>query len=166
MGYHDRSYRNNGSSSKLHNFQFVLVGDSIFIFYSSLIIFADAPAHLKKELNIVLTLQADIDTIKRTLQNMRRTISQGEAPKDSLSTIVMMEQMEQWLQEESERLYTSLNIHDSYPELQGMSLEFIRTLLLACDLKINIQKCAVASFFEWDKLDSAVGGKLNPLGKY
>lgn len=166
VGYHDRSYRNNGSSSKLHNFQFVLVGDSIFIFYSSLIIFADAPAHLKKELNIVLTLQADIDTIKRTLQNMRRTISQGEAPKDSLSTIVMMEQMEQWLQEESERLYTSLNIHDSYPELQGMSLEFIRTLLLACDLKINIQKCAVASFFEWDKLDSAVGGKLNPLGKY
>ena len=106
MGYHDHSYRNNGSSSKLHNFQFVLVGDSIFIFYSSLIIFADAPAHLKKELNIVLTLQADIDTIKRTLQNMRRTISQGEAPKDSLSTIVMMEQMKQWLQEESERLYT------------------------------------------------------------
>ena len=166
MGYHDRSYRNNGSSSKLHNFQFVLVGDSIFIFYSSLIIFADAPARLKKELNIVLTLQADIDTIERTLQNTRRTISQGEAPKDFLSTIVMMEQTQQRLQEESERLYASLNVHDSYPELQGMSLEFVRTLLLARDLKINIRKRAVASFFEWDKLDGAMGGKLNPLGKY
>ena len=138
VGYHNRSYRNNGSSSKLHNFQFVLVGNSMFIFYSSLIIFADTSAHLKKELNMVLTLQADIDTIKRTLQNMRRTISQWEAPKDSLSTIVMMAQMQQWLQEESEKLYASLNVHNSYPELQGMSMEFVRTLLLAHNLKINI----------------------------
>ena len=138
VGYHDHSYGNNRSSSKLCNFQFVLIGDSMFIFYSSLITFADAPACLKKEINIILTLQANIDTIKRTLQNMRRTISQGEAPKHSLSTIVMMEQTQQQLQEESEKLYALLNIHNSYPKLQGMGLEFIRTLLLAHDLKINI----------------------------
>ena len=75
-----------------------------------------------------------------------------------------MENTQQWLQDESERLYASLNVHDSYPELQGMSLEFVRTLLLARDLKINICKRAVASFFEWDKLDSAAGGRSNPLG--
>lgn len=114
---------------------------------------------------MVLTLQGDIDTIEKTLHNTRRTIAQGEAPKDSLATIVTMEHTQQRLQEESERLYASLNIHDSYPELQGMSLEFVRTLLLTCDLKINICKRAVASFFEWDRLDSAMGGKSNPLGK-
>jgi hypothetical protein len=47
-----------------------------------------------------------------------------------------------------------------------MSLEFVRTLLIARDLKINIRKRAIASFFEWDKLDRAVGGKANPLGMY
>lgn len=114
---------------------------------------------------MVLTLQGDIDTIEKTLQNTRRTISQGEAPQDSIATISQMEQTQQRLQEESERLYASLNVHDSYSELQGMSLEFVRTLLLARDLKINIRKRAIASFFEWDKLDGAMGGKANPLGK-
>ena len=114
---------------------------------------------------MVLTLQGDIDTIEKTLHNARRTISPGEAPKDSIATLLTMERTQQRLQEESERLYTSLNVHNSYPELQGMSLEFVRTLLLARDLKINIRKRAIASFFEWDKLDSAMGGRSNPLGK-
>lgn len=35
---------------------------------------------------------------------------------------------------------------------------------MARDLKINIRKRAIASFFEWDKLDRAVGGKQNALG--
>ena len=127
--------------------------------------FTDAPARPKKELNMVLTLQGDIDAIEKTLQNTQRIISQGEAPKDSIATILTMEQTQQRLQEESERLYASLNIHDSYPKLQGMSLEFVRTLLLARNLKINIQKHTIASFFEWDKLNSAMGGKSNPLGE-
>ena len=47
-----------------------------------------------------------------------------------------------------------------------MSLDFVRTLFLARDIKINIRKRAIASFFEWDKLDSAVGGKANPIGMH
>ncbi|KAI6003806.1 hypothetical protein EDD15DRAFT_2360083 [Pisolithus albus] len=35
---------------------------------------------------------------------------------------------------------------------------------MARDLKINIRKRAIGSFFEWDKLDRAVGGKDKPLG--
>jgi hypothetical protein len=45
-----------------------------------------------------------------------------------------------------------------------MSLDFVRTLLIARDLKINIRKRAIASLSECDKLDRAVGGKTNPLG--
>ena len=165
VDYCIHSYVNNGKFSKPHNYQFVLIGDPSFILLSPLILFADAPTRLKKELNIVLTLQADINTIERTLQNMRKTILHGEAPKDSLTTITTMEQTQQQLQEESERLYALLNVHNSYPELQGMSLEFVRTLLLARNLKINIRKCAIASFFKWGKLDGAMGGKSNPLGK-
>ena len=63
-----------------------------------------------------------------------------------------------------EGLYASLNIHDTFPELHGMSLDFVRTLLIARDLKINIRKRTIASLFECDKLDRAVGGKANPLG--
>lgn len=41
----------------------------------------------------------------------------------------------------------------------------MRTLLLARDLKINIRKRAIGSFLEWEKLDQAVGGKHQALGK-
>lgn len=63
-----------------------------------------------------------------------------------------------------EALYVSLNIHDSYPDLKGASLDFVRTLLMARDLKINIRKRAIGSFFEWDRLDQAVGGRSQTLG--
>ena len=167
VGYHVYSYSNNGNFNKLLSSQIMLINNSLLslYMYTSLVIFADAPAPLNKELNMVLTLQGDINTIEKNLQNTRRTISQGSAPKDSIATVSAMEQTQQQLQEELERLYTSLNVHNSYPELQGMSLEFVRTLLLACNLKINIHKCTIASFFEWDKLHSMMRGKSNPLGK-
>jgi hypothetical protein len=63
-----------------------------------------------------------------------------------------------------EALYASLNVHESFPELQGMDLEFVRTLLMARDLKINIRKRAIGSFFEWDRLDQAAGGRDQTIG--
>jgi len=62
-------------------------------------------------------------------------------------------------------LYASLDIHESFPELQGINLEFVRTLLMARDLKINIRKRAIGSFFEWARLDQAIGGRREALGR-
>lgn len=64
-----------------------------------------------------------------------------------------------------ETLFSSLNVQDRFPELDGVNLDFICVLLMACDLKMNIWKRAIASFFEWDKLDRAVGGSHQMLGK-
>ena len=36
---------------------------------------------------------------------------------------------------------------------------------MARDLKINIRKRAIGTFFEYDKLDQAVAGHSNPLGR-
>ena len=63
-------------------------------------------------------------------------------------------------------LYSSLNVHEQFLELTNVSLDFVQILLMAWDLKINIRKRAVGSFFEWDKLDCAVGGKDKPLGMF
>ena len=64
-----------------------------------------------------------------------------------------------------EGLYSSLDIQDSFPDLQGVELEFVRVLLLARDQKIAIRKRAIGSFFEWDRLDQAVGGQNQALGE-
>jgi len=60
-------------------------------------------------------------------------------------------------------LYVSLNVGDKFPELQDINLDFVLTLLLAHDLKINICKWAIGSFFEWDKLDRAIRGAQKTL---
>lgn len=58
-----------------------------------------------------------------------------------------------------QQLYESLNIEESFPELQNIDLDFVRLLVLARDLKINIRKRAIGSFFEWDRLDQVAGGR-------
>ena len=63
-----------------------------------------------------------------------------------------------------EALYASFNIHEKFPELEGLKFEFVQILLIAHDLKINIWKHAIGSFFEWDKLDHTIGGKDKALG--
>lgn len=63
-----------------------------------------------------------------------------------------------------EDLYTSLNVGSGFPKIQGLPLDFICTLLMARDLKINIRKQAIATFLEWDKLDRVAGGRDQPLG--
>jgi hypothetical protein len=77
-----------------------------------------------------------------------------------------LENTQERLKEKVEALYTSLNVHESFPELQGIDLEFVRTLLMARDLKINIRKRAIGSFFEWEKLDQAVGGRDQAIGVF
>lgn len=91
----------------------------------------------------------------------------GTSP--SLETIGMLESLERThgrLLEKVESLYTSLNVTKLFPELHGIDLEFVRTLLMARDLKINIRKRAIGSFFEWERLDQAVGGRAQPLGEF
>ena len=125
----------------------------------------DAPARLKKELDKVLSLQGDIEVVKKALQATRTAINQNNnTPPAALTALQTLEHSHTELLVNVESLYASLNIHDTFPELHGMSLNFVRTLLIARDLKINIRKRAIASLFECDKLDRAVGGKANPLG--
>ena len=106
----------------------------------------------------------DVDAIKSALNSTHKTVSQGKAPDAALTALSTLEQTHSCLMKNVESLYTSLNIHERFPELNGLSLDFVRTLFMAHDLKINIRKRAIASFFEWEKLDRAVGGKENPLG--
>ncbi|KAG6374455.1 hypothetical protein JVT61DRAFT_4497 [Boletus reticuloceps] len=124
----------------------------------------DAPARLKKELDTVLVLQADLDASERMLQTARTAIEKDPTAKDALEVLDSMERSHLRLLDKIEVLYASLNVQDQFPHLEGVPLQFVRTLLMARDLKINIRKRAIGSFFEWDKLDRAVGGKDKTLG--
>ena len=125
---------------------------------------SDAPAKLKKELDAVLILQADLDGSNKVLQLAWATIEKGNASPGVLDALASLECSHARLLTKAETLYSSLNVHDHFPKLTSVSLDFVWTLLMARNSKINIRKKAVGSFFEWDKLDCAVGGKDKPLG--
>ncbi|KIN93816.1 hypothetical protein M404DRAFT_35711, partial [Pisolithus tinctorius Marx 270] len=119
--------------------------------------FLDVPARLKKELDTVLVLQADVEASDRALQAARMM-------QDTLDALESLERSHDRLLNKIDALYTSLNIPDKFPELHGVNLEFVWTLLMVWDLKISIWKHVIGSFFEWDKLDRAVGGNQKALG--
>lgn len=93
-------------------------------------------------------------------------LEKESASDNTLEALQSLERGHGRLMDKVEALYSSLNVHDRFPELHGVNLDFVRTLLMARDLKMNVRKCAIASFFEWDKLDRAVGGAQQALGKF
>ncbi|KAJ7575335.1 hypothetical protein C8J56DRAFT_1032566 [Mycena floridula] len=128
---------------------------------------AHLPARLKKELEDVLALQSQIDSIDATIQSIRSTIRQntsGTSKTAALAQIELLEEAQTDMKAHAEVLYALLNVTDTYPELQGIALEFVQILLLARDLKISLRKRIIGSFFETDRLDQAVGGGNEALG--
>ncbi|KAF7976360.1 hypothetical protein HWV62_6913 [Athelia sp. TMB] len=127
---------------------------------------AHAPKRLQKEIDAVLTLQDDVTAVEKVIDDARSTLSHadGGVACSTKASLRDLRHHHQQLLAGVEKLYASLNIHEKFPELKGVDVEFVRTLLLARDLKINIRKRAVGSFLEWERLDQAVGGKHQALG--
>ena len=109
-------------------------------------------------------MQLDLEALDRALQAAQMIIEK-DATQDTLEALQSLECSHDWLLTKVNTLYASLNIQDRFLELDDINLDFVHTLLLARDLKINIRKRAIGSFFEWDKLDCAVGGKQKTLGQ-
>jgi hypothetical protein len=113
----------------------------------------------------VLNLQGDLDTIDRTIQTARAMLGKSSPNSNSSDQLSSLERTHDRLKSKVEALYASLNVQESFPDLEGIDFDFIQTLLMARDLKINIRKRAIGSFFEWDKLDQAAGGREEALGR-
>ncbi|PPR06800.1 hypothetical protein CVT26_003865 [Gymnopilus dilepis] len=99
---------------------------------------------------------------RKAIQTIQSNLS--SAPKKTTRILKGLLEAQYELIDDLEGLYGSLNIQDSFPDLHGVELEFVRVLLLARDQKIAIRKQAIGSFFEWDRLDQAVGGRNQALG--
>ncbi|KAI6010341.1 hypothetical protein EDC04DRAFT_2580968, partial [Pisolithus marmoratus] len=101
---------------------------------------SDAPTKLKKELDTVLSLQADLDMTTKVIQTAWATIERGNITSSILNALASMEHSHARLVVKAEALYSSLNVHEQFPKLTNVSLDFVCTLLMAHDLKINICK--------------------------
>ena len=91
----------------------------------------DAPVHLKKELDTVLSLQAKLDGSERTLQGAQSIIEKARVSQETHDALASLERGHKRLISKLDVLYASLNIHDRFPELDGVNVRFVQILLLA-----------------------------------
>lgn len=125
----------------------------------------EAPKRLKKELDTILGLQADIEVVTNSIRSAQATLSKStNSSKSCLDLLSGLHEEREHFTEKLDEIYSSLNIPDTFPELRNVNFEFVHVLLMARELKINIRKRAVGSFFEWEKIDRAVGGREQSLG--
>ncbi|KAH6903735.1 hypothetical protein BKA70DRAFT_1110666 [Coprinopsis sp. MPI-PUGE-AT-0042] len=125
---------------------------------------SQAPIRVKKELDSVLSLQAEIDSTQKTLESTRKALgTTDDAGCTAKSILDQLDKQQQDLAKRAEELYSSVNVAEVFPGLEGLQLKFVRGLLMARDMKINIRKRAIGNFFEWDKLKQASGGRDEPL---
>ncbi|KAI5990822.1 hypothetical protein F5J12DRAFT_907539 [Pisolithus orientalis] len=85
----------------------------------------NVPAWLKKELDTVLVLQADVEASDRALQAVHMIIMQGTV-QDTLDALESLERSHNQLLNKIDVLYASLNIPDKFLELHGVNLEFVQ----------------------------------------
>ncbi|KAJ7573032.1 hypothetical protein C8J56DRAFT_805348 [Mycena floridula] len=125
---------------------------------------AHLPNKLKKDLEQVLLLQGEIITTELTIQSVRATLKTGRNKSVPLDHLRKLEEGHVAMKIRADELYASLNVREVYPELKGIELAFVQTLLLARDLKISLRRWVIGTFFEMDRLDQAVGGAHQALG--
>ncbi|KAJ2911799.1 hypothetical protein MD484_g8611, partial [Candolleomyces efflorescens] len=122
---------------------------------------AHAPSKLKKDLDKLIAIQGDLDRIENTIKDA--TLALGRRPQ-LMSSLKGLTTVYEELSGKLDTLYASLNITESFPALRGLPFDVVHKLLLARDLKINIRKRAIGSFFENERLEQASGGRHESLG--
>ncbi|KAJ7580800.1 hypothetical protein C8J56DRAFT_794621, partial [Mycena floridula] len=125
---------------------------------------AHRPAQLKKELDKVLMLQTDIQGVDKAIESATKAIRAAGATDESLVALVQLESIQTKLKDQVEKLYSSLSITEEFPELEGIPIAVLRTLILSRDLKKSIRNKAIGSFWEWDRLDQSIGGRQQTIG--
>ncbi|KAF8907605.1 hypothetical protein CPB84DRAFT_1843822 [Gymnopilus junonius] len=99
-----------------------------------------APARLRKELDLLLSLQGDLKMVEKSIHATEALLATSTTPEKSKKILQGLYGSHAAFTKSIDELYVSLNFYDSYPDLKGANLEFVRLLLLALDLKINIRK--------------------------
>ncbi|KAJ8474908.1 hypothetical protein ONZ45_g15793 [Pleurotus djamor] len=125
---------------------------------------AHTPLRLKQELDTILHLQSEVETVAASVKAAQAALSSSATTQPALTILPELVATSDKLRSQADAIYNTLSVSDRYPELQHCSFDFVRTLLVLHDLKIHIRKRAVGSFFEWDRLDQAVGGRNQALG--
>ncbi|KAH6902371.1 hypothetical protein BKA70DRAFT_1229028 [Coprinopsis sp. MPI-PUGE-AT-0042] len=88
---------------------------------------SQAPIRVKKELDSVLSLQAEIDSTQKTLESTRKALgTTDDAGCTAKSILDQLDKQQQDLAKRAEELYSSVNVAEVFPGLEGLQLKFLK----------------------------------------
>ncbi|EFI28012.1 hypothetical protein CC1G_14504 [Coprinopsis cinerea okayama7 len=123
------------------------------------------PSKLKKDLDLILVLQGDLDRLEARIEEVATGLNEDFPEDHKQGVLAALNAAYAALKSRIEATYLAINVGDEHPELQGLDYEFVKALLLLRDLKISIRRRAIAQFFEREKLQMPSKGRANPLGR-
>lgn len=125
---------------------------------------SEAPARLKKQLQTVLSLQEVIEQLNSQIEETSKLVQMFPVDQSTKNLLKTLCERHAGLVEAAEGLYSSLNVPDQFPNLEGVPFQFIHTLLMARDLKIVLRQRLVGRYFEISRIDQSTGGADAVLG--
>ncbi|KAJ7575197.1 hypothetical protein C8J56DRAFT_1120069 [Mycena floridula] len=138
---------------------------------SQLSVSSAKPAKIKKELEKAVAnarnhAQKAIAAARDspTKLTAKRENKRRKAFSDAVTLFTSLKACQDTFKEQVSSLYDSLNLTDEFDELAGINLDFAKILVSLRDLKVTIRKRAIASFFEWERLNQSVGGRHQTIG--
>jgi hypothetical protein len=125
-----------------------------------------APAKLKTQLDHILRIQSELKTLESTVARSNALLGSGALPKSCRPALEALQKQFNELKSKADGMYASLNVTEDFPNLEGVSFDFMQKMFLVRELKANVQRRATHVFWEFDKLDRAAGGKDMATGTH
>jgi hypothetical protein len=132
----------------------------------SLSLLLDTGKLLENHLNQISSWQLDLYECNNEFQRVLAKFTAEDDTPENCSYIARLEKFEVDFQETVNNLYLDLGLVKQYPSLAAVDADFVKTLLLCRDKKIEVQKAATSVLNEMLNLDDAAAGHHNPLGMY
>lgn len=112
-----------------------------------------------------MELQERLDAVEKQIQSCKHAIAAGHDADIEL-TLTILTNMHAEFTAKVDDLYAKVELLQDLPEIRGHSVQFLHTLLQAHEAKRVCRARIIGRFSEWERLDAAVGGKEEAMGKF
>ncbi|KAH7097510.1 hypothetical protein BKA62DRAFT_623799, partial [Auriculariales sp. MPI-PUGE-AT-0066] len=122
---------------------------------------------MKHELQTVMRIQDDIAKVEDDIDAAEEILGRGPSSADARRIRAQLRELhvhQQTLRLAADALYDALNFEETLPHYRQYSPRFVRLLIEAYDAKCITRHKLIGRFFEWDRLNRAVGGIYAPVG--
>ncbi|KZO89545.1 hypothetical protein CALVIDRAFT_464841, partial [Calocera viscosa TUFC12733] len=119
---------------------------------------------VQRKVELFKKLQTDLERVGAAIQDTVQSLKDELGWSRSAAAFRSLSEKHQDLMHNGHHLLGDLRLDHTFPELSGVSAQFLHYLLLAREEKINIRARVVEHLWELSRLQRARGGGHDPVG--